>query len=196
PHAASNYRHLRYCYDANGNATVRLAGGILYALQYDPENRLSVVSVMDSAPATIARSNADVYLTWSPVSGAGDYEVWRSSQPYFSPGDENSEKIATKTGTSHIDGNHIGDVSSNYTYLIIALDEESCPLGVSKRLGEFDFALVSGSAAGSQTDFFTQPLYLPDETLAPIALGSTVIAEYTYDGDGNRVKAVVNGETT
>ncbi|MCP4125690.1 MAG: hypothetical protein GY753_01345, partial [Gammaproteobacteria bacterium] len=46
PHAASNYRHLRYCYDANGNATVRLAGGILYALQYDPENRLSVVSVM------------------------------------------------------------------------------------------------------------------------------------------------------
>ncbi|MCP4089014.1 MAG: RHS repeat-associated core domain-containing protein [Gammaproteobacteria bacterium] len=43
---------------------------------------------------------------------------------------------------------------------------------------------------------FTRPKTLPDETLAPVALNSTTIAAYTYDGDGNRVKAVVNGETT
>ncbi len=32
--------------------------------------------------------------------------------------------------------------------------------------------------------------------LAPVTLGATTIAEYFYDGDGNRVKGVVNGETT
>ncbi len=63
-------------------------------------------------------------------------------------------------------------------------------------MGEFDFALVSGSAAVSLAEMFTRPTFRPDETLAPVALNSTTIAEYTYDGDGNRVKAVVNGETT
>ncbi|MCP4128742.1 MAG: hypothetical protein GY753_17025, partial [Gammaproteobacteria bacterium] len=43
---------------------------------------------------------------------------------------------------------------------------------------------------------FTRPKMLPDETMAPVALNSTTLAEYMYDGDGNRVKAVVNGETT
>ncbi len=52
-------------------------------------------------------------------------------------------------------------------------------MGVSTRIGVFIFP------------FSTQSLLSE-----PVTLGATVVAEYTFDGDGNRVKAVVNGETT
>ena len=193
-HAATAYKDHRYCYDANGNATTRLAAGQLCTLTYNPENRLASVQRVDNAPASIMLAGANVQLTWPPVAGASEYEVWRSTSPYFSPGDSASEKIAEQTGTSFVDAGKIGDVRTNWYYQILATDG-SCPVGVSQRLGEFDFGLVAGSGApaASRPLSFALPEVGP---LAPVVLSSTTIAEYTYDGDGNRVKAVVNGETT
>ncbi len=200
PHAAKRYLGQRYCYDANGNATTRLAGGELFRLSYDVWNHLSQVARVDAVPASILRVGVDAHLSWSAVSGASAYEVWRSASPYFSPGDAGSEQIATTADTSYTDANHVGDPATNYYYQIVAM-EGDCPVGVSERLGEFDFGLVAGALLASirspqsaiRNSSFARPEAGP---LAPVTLGETTIAEYFYDGDGNRVKAVVNGETT
>ncbi len=198
PHAARRYLGQRYCYDANGNATTRLAGGELFRLSYDVWNHLSQVARVDAVPASILGAGVDAHLSWSAVSGASAYEVWRSASPYFSPGDAGSEQIATTAATSYTDANHVGDPATNYYYQIVAM-EGDCPVGVSERLGEFDFGLAAGALLASHTPAsLPGRLFAPPEArpLAPVTLGATTLAEYFYDGDGNRVKGVVNGETT
>lgn len=99
-----------------------------------------------------ARVPAGVELRWSDVgSGVQRYEVWRSAQPYFQPGDPGSERIAADVAPMpggevvFTDSqSHLGDAAINDAYLVLAVrGSQISPL--SNRVGEFDFGLAAGS---------------------------------------------------
>ncbi len=71
---------------------------------------------------------------------------WRGLTPYFTPGAAWSFKVTTTTATSYLDAGLIGDPALNYLTIATIATANNCPLGVSKWLGEFDLALVSGAA--------------------------------------------------
>ena len=133
----------------------------------------------------------------SAVSGATAYEVWRGTTPYFTPGASGSVKATTTTATSYSDPGRSGDPNTNYYYLIVAT-AGGCPLGVSQRLGEFDFALTPGALAGVaavrtfEAEAETKTLSLNLD----LNLVDTPIASFTYDADGQRISATVDGVTT
>ncbi len=100
-------------------------------------------------PVTIARSGADIILTWQGRGQDAAYRVWRSPQPDFMPGDPNAALLATLANTdgemTHIDPNHCGDPQTNYYYRIEALDDQNVRVGLSAVLGEFDVTLTPGT---------------------------------------------------
>ena len=195
------------CYDQNGNQTVRLAGDTLHVLAYDAENRLVAVSKRSNLTAVIGRSGSAVTLSWAAASGATAYEVWRGTTPYFTPGASGSVKATTTTATSYSDPGRSGDPATNYYYLIIAT-ASGCPLGVSQRVGEFDFALTPGALAGvAAVRAFEAEAEVEPEALSlnlnlnlnlnlDLNLVDTPIASFTYDADGQRISATVDGVTT
>jgi hypothetical protein len=70
---------------------------------------------------TVSRSDLDAVLSWSHSdSNVNKYQVWRSADPNFNPGDLNSEKIAEVvplgSTVTYTDTNAIGDLGVNYTY--------------------------------------------------------------------------------
>jgi predicted extracellular nuclease len=91
---------------------------------------------------TITRgSGAAATLTWSAVSTAAAYQVWRDTSPYFTP---SGNPLETLTGLEWTDPNATGDPLMNYFYLVTAINANGAAVGTSIRAGEFDFALVPG----------------------------------------------------
>lgn len=92
------------------------------------------------ANTTIQPSGGSVQLSWT--SGAPDFNIYRAANdPYFVPG-----ALYATSGSpwTDPDGAVLGNVGLNYSYLIRA--SNSCGESAdSQRLGEFDFALVSGN---------------------------------------------------
>lgn len=58
-------------------------------------------AMLPGFPLQISASASDVTLSWSATGTS--YEVWRSSEPYFTPGDPGSELRTTTTGLSYVD---------------------------------------------------------------------------------------------
>jgi hypothetical protein len=95
---------------------------------------------------TIARSAADIVLSWAPVSEADFYRTWVSSQPYFAP---------TGTPAPDLDNNpltftHTGAAANltNYYYVVRAVDtvgSDNFESAISNRTGKFAFELVRGT---------------------------------------------------
>lgn len=113
---------------------------------------------------TIARSGSNVVLAWPPVTAdtAGGreltlaYEVWRSSQPYFMPGDAGSTLLATVTPPiygsangvlSYTDAGVIGATPNSMYYVVRAVNGVSRVSAESNRLGKFDVPLVKKGIA-------------------------------------------------
>ena len=97
------------------------------------------------AAANVAIVNAagTVQLSWTAVADATEYHIYRAgNDPYFTPA-----TIYATTGASpwsDPDTNSIGDVATNYTYVMRAAN--SCGEGAdSGRVGEFDFSITPGT---------------------------------------------------
>lgn len=95
---------------------------------------------------SIAHEPGLTRLTWQPAQAAVSvYETWRSLQPYFIPGDGQSERLGTVSAETDplvwVDSTGAGDPNLNYTYRIVSLNAASQMVGVSQAAGEFDFAL-------------------------------------------------------
>lgn len=111
-----------------------------------------VFRVMDAVTAPpldlhIERAEDALLLQWVDDESHLGYAVHRSTAPYFTASGAN--QIATPETAHYTDDGGpdldiIGDVNTNYFYLVIATND---PLGVltSKYVGEFDFALVPGA---------------------------------------------------
>jgi hypothetical protein len=99
-------------------------------------------------PVTITLAmTTQLRLDWQHVaSEITTYEVWRSTAPYFTPGDAGSERIGLLTPggpgpLSWPDAGGLGDPAINYTYRVRSLDAMSRTVGLSQAVGEFEFAI-------------------------------------------------------
>jgi len=73
---------------------------------------------------TIVLAGADIDLNWTSVGAGFDYDVWRSTEPYFSPGDPGSiELVNGVVGTSFTDAG--GNDTTSYYYRVEAEDGAS-----------------------------------------------------------------------
>lgn len=91
------------------------------------------------AAAELAAGGSDIELTW--IAGEPTANIYRAANdPYFTPG----VVYAGGVSSAWTDSGAAGNPAHNYTYIIRA--QGGCGESAdSQRLGEFDFALVSGS---------------------------------------------------
>ncbi len=132
----------------------------------DPALRLRLPDLPPTAPAIesmgITADGIHVSLAWPHELDSAEYELWRATSPYFTPGLDAGEGVLVDTVpagfvsrgatlTVEDDGEPptppvtlIGDPESNYFWVLRSVngDGVSAP---SKRVGEFDFSLKPGS---------------------------------------------------
>ena len=99
----------------------------------------------------IAATGIDVRLTWPKVTynvnnratTATKYQVYRSLQPYFTPGDASSPTpVAEVTATEYMDWGVINDPTAYYD--VVRAVNVAGPSADSNRVGKFSFTLVPG----------------------------------------------------
>lgn len=99
--------------------------------------------------AISAVDESTLRLDWTAAAGATAYEVWSAADaPYFDPAGKDCGApapyaCATTTATSY-QATQLGDVGSNYTFLVRAVSDCGAVAAVSGRAGEFDFAITPG----------------------------------------------------
>ncbi len=97
----------------------------------------------DVTDLSISHSGDNAILAWADT-GASEYKIYRSTDPYFTP-DDATNYLATVNTAQYTDANSVGDSSVNYYYKVRGVD--TCPPAASsytERVGEFDFALTPG----------------------------------------------------
>jgi subtilisin-like proprotein convertase family protein len=98
----------------------------------------------DVTGLSISYSGNDAILSWTDT-GASQYNVYRSTDPYFTP-DDATNLLGTTNSSSYTDSGSVGDAGTNYYYKVRGID--TCPptdANYTQRVGEFDFTLVSGT---------------------------------------------------
>ena len=77
-------------------------------------------------------------LQWSGVTGAVNYRIYRSADPYFEPDPWGETNLLAETGSSmYTDSEGAGDPDTNYYYLVRAY--RACwESANSPRVGAFD----------------------------------------------------------
>jgi hypothetical protein len=112
-------------------------GNVTLHAGYWPCNLPAAVSDVVATKLT----SADVRLTWS---GAGVFDVWRGTSPYFQPGDAGSVQIGAGVTSPFTAAGVLGDPAVNYSFLVLA--RNGCGAsGPSNRTAEFDFGLTPGT---------------------------------------------------
>jgi hypothetical protein len=86
----------------------------------------------------------ELVLTWSSVDGTDQYWVYGAlNEPFFIPGfaPEYDFRVAVmpQGTTTWSSPAGVGDAASNWTYLVVAVDEVESELARSNRIGEHDF---------------------------------------------------------
>jgi hypothetical protein len=98
-----------------------------------------VTDVSISMPdATTAR------LSWSAVTGAETYNIYRDSAPYFSPTPPPYATVLPPD-TTYDDNGAVGDWTENHYYVMTVSCSSSMEGDISNRVGEFDFELIPGT---------------------------------------------------
>jgi hypothetical protein len=98
----------------------------------------------DVTGLSISYSGNDAILSWADT-GASRYNIYRSTDPYFTP-DDATNYLSSSATNSFTDSGAAGDASKNYYYKVLGVD--ICPPAdpnYTQRVGEFDFTLVSGT---------------------------------------------------
>jgi hypothetical protein len=130
-----------------------------------PESPWAAPDPPDVAIKRVAGTN-NVELSWLHVLEANYYDVWRGTAPYFNPpgqGNKIKEINAapygqgqtvryTDTGADNYPGDGtiptvqvIGDVATNYFWVVRSRNTGGEISDNSNRVGEFDFRLAAGS---------------------------------------------------
>jgi len=94
---------------------------------------------------SIARLNSTTArLSWTASPGVAAYLLYRDTVPYFTPTDP---PYHTTSDLSYDDAGALGDTVTNYYYLIKSACDNGFQSAASNRVGEYDYALTSASAA-------------------------------------------------
>ena len=106
------------------------------------------------APApsiSLVSGTTNLQLTWTHLAPDADYEVWRSSQPYLSPNQAGSHRLAEQTvpypGTTLTvtDNGAAGNPNANWYYVVRGYDLSGQVAADSSSKGVFSFGLTPGS---------------------------------------------------
>lgn len=126
----------------------------------DPALKLRLPQKPKPPQVAVSRLGADVRLTWPHVTQdvenkpvtVSAYQVWRSTAPYFAPGDAGAMQIAAvpapvNPGDPLVfdDGQAIGDPAIDYFYIVRAVSASTWTSDLSNRVAEFDFEVTPGS---------------------------------------------------
>ena len=131
---------VQYCWTDNVNSTWPCFSGPMF------------VPVCASAPAVVVALSGsalgdDLLLSWPHhPANRGGYELWRSQNPNFTPGDPGSTKLASGMITSYTDANILGNVLNEYTYILRSENCNGSLTANSPAVGEREFNLAPGSA--------------------------------------------------
>jgi hypothetical protein len=106
-----------------------------------------------AAPAlSISRSGNDVLLAWTHDPAFSSYQVWRSTQIYFTPGAECDNPpagqvcaVVSAPDRSYTHTGAAADIANNHAYLLLGVTGAGQRSGPSNRVGEFGFGLTPGS---------------------------------------------------
>jgi hypothetical protein len=101
---------------------------------------------------TISRSGDHVLLTWTHDPAFSSYQVWRSTQIYFTPGAECDNPpagqvcaVVSAPDRSYTHTGAAADIANNHAYLLLGVTGAGQRSGPSNRVGEFGFGLTPGS---------------------------------------------------
>jgi hypothetical protein len=118
------------------------------------------------------------------------YKVWRSTQPYFTPGDAGTEILDElippySSVVTYIDSGIVGDPSTNYFYGVIAVNGFGLSSALSNQVGEFDFSLTPGIIGRDYLNAISVPLdvvvEIPDAEALANYLGNSVQQVLSWD---------------
>ena len=95
---------------------------------------------------TGTQQGGDLILTWNTVSDAAAYWVYGASNlPHFIPGmapDYTNRLVILPSGTTTWQSpSGIADPTSNWVYLVVAVNGSDQEVNQSNRVGEFDFGI-------------------------------------------------------
>jgi len=153
----------------------------------DDINRYPPFVLGSATPPTITISqtlSSDLRLSWShSESGVDHYEVWRmENQPYFTPNDPGSTKLAdiapsanhTYVYTDTTSG--VGNVNSNSFYVVRSVYATSLLTTDANRVGEFDMDLLPDAANTIALPLSDSSLLTADDLGA--ATGASVVSRW------------------
>ncbi|MEM7113820.1 MAG: hypothetical protein AAF614_15400 [Chloroflexota bacterium] len=106
------------------------------------QNMMAAIGIFE---VDVGLENGQLTTEWSLSAALCGYQVYRSLDPYFTPG---PSTFVTEffTDDSFADSSGIGALDLNYSYIIRAI---ACHTGSpidSKEFGDFDFEIVPGNA--------------------------------------------------
>lgn len=117
----------------------------------------------------IQQQEEDLLLEWSSIDLADSYNIYRSTEPYFTPTE--AELIVNLTKTSYLDETEgiTGDPETNYFYTVTAVNQTEFDLtfesDISDRVGEFDYLFSPGKYKLIAPPFTTLPFNNADELI-------------------------------
>lgn len=114
-------------------------------------------------------------LAWDPVPGAVTYDVWSSPEPYFEPGGEGAELVAT--GVMQASFVHVGGDDESTRYYRVTADNGA----ISSTVGKFVQSVYGGYTK------LSHPLISPDDALGlSLRLSPTVVRVFAWLEDQQR----------
>lgn len=114
---------------------------------------LLVVSALD-VDISRAPNGSDVRLSWPTIPQYVSFDVWRSTQPYFYPGDLGSAVVLDETSPACssnagvmtcTDAGAAGNPATNYFYTVRVFNAGGQALAQSRQVAEFDFRVIPGA---------------------------------------------------
>jgi hypothetical protein len=105
----------------------------------------SCVAAAAVAPVvSVARSGADVVLTWPANPANAQYQVWVSTNPYFDPDNPGGVTPVVTASTVYTDTGAAASLE-NHFYVVHGVNACAATSASSGRTGEFTFPIVPGS---------------------------------------------------
>ncbi len=93
----------------------------------------------------IARSGTGISLLWATDPSVAKYQVWRSSAPYFRPGDASNPALLGQPAASPFPDPDVPLPGSDRYYVLRAVGTNGLLSAPSSSVGVFSFELVRGS---------------------------------------------------
>ena len=120
-----------------------ISGGDGYAVD-DVQVACSCSTVPVAPTVDINSDGSHAFLSWTDVDGTAGYEIWRSTSPYFTPGEPNTTLLQEQMHGAYGDDWRIGNGTNDF-YRVRATNACGDYSPESNVTGEFEFALEPGT---------------------------------------------------